>query len=51
MDDGSGDASFPRLSSIAAHDATVTVLRFRRNFGQTAALAAGIDRSRGEIIV
>jgi glycosyltransferase involved in cell wall biosynthesis len=51
VDDGSGDASFPRLSSIAAHDATVTVLRFRRNFGQTAALAAGIDRSRGEIIV
>lgn len=51
VDDGSGDASFPQLSSIAAHDATVTVLRFRRNFGQTAALAAGIDRSRGEIIV
>src|SRR5690242_14661533 len=51
VDDGSSDASFPRLSSIAAHDATVTVLRFRRNFGQTAALAAGIDRSRGEIIV
>ena len=51
VDDGSSDASFLRLSYIAAHDATVTVLRFRRNFGQTAALAAGIDRSRGEIIV
>ena len=51
VDDGSNDASFLRLSSIAAHDATVTVLRFRRNFGQTAALAAGIDRSQGAIIV
>ena len=51
VDDGSNDASFLRLSYIAAHDATVTVLRFRRNFGQTAALAAGIDHTQGEIIV
>ena len=51
VDDGSGDASAPRLRALAAGDPTVTVIRLRRNYGQTAALSAGIDHSRGEIIV
>jgi len=52
VDDGSADGTYDRL--IAAHDAApgrVSVIRLRRNFGQTAAIAAGFDHSRGEIIV
>ena len=51
VDDGSRDASSERLREIAAADPRVTVVRFRRNFGQTAAIQAGIDISRGEILV
>ena len=51
VDDGSSDATFARLQQIAAQDARVRVIRFRRNFGQTAALSAGIDHAKGEIIV
>lgn len=51
VDDGSADSTFERLQGIAALDPRVRVLRFRRNFGQTAALSAGIDHARGETIV
>ena len=51
IDDGSTDASFRILSAIAAADDRVKVVRFVRNFGQTAALAAGIDHARGRIVV
>lgn len=51
VDDGSKDASFARLAAIAAEDATVSVIRFRRNYGQTAALSAGIERSCGQVII
>jgi glycosyltransferase involved in cell wall biosynthesis len=51
VDDGSADETFPRLRDIAQRDKRVRVIRFRRNFGQTAALSAGIDHARGEIIV
>jgi glycosyltransferase involved in cell wall biosynthesis len=51
VDDGSKDESFKRLSALAEGDPTVSVIRFRRNYGQTAALSAGIERSRGDIIV
>ncbi|MFL5735037.1 MAG: glycosyltransferase family 2 protein, partial [Chloroflexia bacterium] len=51
VDDGSRDSSFARLSEIAANDPNVTVVQFRRNFGQTAALAAGIANSCGEIVI
>jgi glycosyltransferase involved in cell wall biosynthesis len=51
VDDGSRDGSTERLSELAAHDARVRVVSFRRNFGQTAAVQAGIDHSRGEILV
>jgi glycosyltransferase involved in cell wall biosynthesis len=51
VDDGSTDATYERLCAIAALDARVRVIRFRRNFGQTAALSAGIDHARGDIII
>jgi glycosyltransferase involved in cell wall biosynthesis len=51
VDDGSRDASFEILHSIANADARVKLIRFRRNFGQTAAMAAGMDFSRGRVII
>jgi glycosyltransferase involved in cell wall biosynthesis len=51
IDDGSRDGSTERLGELALHDARVRVVSFRRNFGQTAAVQAGIDHSRGEILV
>ncbi len=51
VDDGSADSSYEILKNIAAKDKNIKIVRFRRNFGQTAAMAAGIDHSRGEIIV
>jgi glycosyltransferase involved in cell wall biosynthesis len=51
VDDGSKDGSAALLDRIAADDARVTVLHFRRNYGQTAAFMAGIDHARGAIIV
>lgn len=51
VDDGSNDGSAPILEQIAASDDRVTVVQFRRNYGQTAAFMAGIDHARGDIIV
>src|SRR5689334_7028828 len=52
VDDGSTDGSWELLKKLAsAPDSTVTALRLRRNFGQTAALAAAFDAARGEVIV
>lgn len=51
VDDGSSDDSFARLRQLSQEDERVTVIRFRRNFGQTAAFAAGFDFARGDIIV
>ena len=51
VDDGSQDESFARLQRLAEQDEHVQVIRFRRNFGQTAAMAAGIAHSKGEILV
>jgi glycosyltransferase involved in cell wall biosynthesis len=52
IDDGSSDDSLSILESIAAENPETTiVIAFRRNFGQTAAVAAGIDFAHGEIIV
>jgi glycosyltransferase involved in cell wall biosynthesis len=51
IDDGSSDNSFAVLSEIAQNDPKVRVIRFRRNFGQTAALSAGFEHARGEIII
>lgn len=51
VDDGSGDASFKLLKGIAAEDQRVKLIRFRRNFGQTAAMAAGFDAAAGSVII
>jgi glycosyltransferase involved in cell wall biosynthesis len=51
VDDGSTDESFEILSRLQTLDAHLRVIRFRRNFGQTAALAAGFDHARGRMIV
>lgn len=51
VDDGSQDGSSELLTELHAEDATLKVLRFRRNFGHTAALAAGFAHARGEVIV
>src|SRR5437762_7964458 len=51
VDDGASDHTFARLREIAAVDSRVTVVKLRRNFGQTAGLAAGFDHARGEYII
>jgi len=52
VDDGSVDGSVQKISEIVAkHPGQVSAVILRRNFGQTAAIAAGIDNSSGEIIV
>jgi glycosyltransferase involved in cell wall biosynthesis len=51
VDDGSTDESFEILSRLQAGDPRLRVIRFRRNFGQTAAFAAGFDHARGRLIV
>ncbi|MBI4496784.1 MAG: glycosyltransferase family 2 protein, partial [Chloroflexi bacterium] len=51
VDDGSRDGSFARLEALAAGDPRVKVVQFRRNFGQTAAIAAGIEHATGDILI
>ena len=52
VDDGSSDGSVEMLEKLAAADPEIIrLVEFRRNFGQTAAIAAGIDHALGEIIV
>jgi len=51
VDDGSSDDSFTVLKRLSAADARLRVIRFRRNFGQTAAFAAGFDYAQGAIII
>jgi len=51
VDDGSADGSFVVLQELAAVDPRVKVVSLRRNFGQTPALRAGIDWSKGEVLV
>jgi len=51
VDDGSRDRSFEVLKAAATTDPALHVVRFRRNFGQTAALQAGIDAARGRRVV
>jgi dolichol-phosphate mannosyltransferase len=51
VDDGSTDKSFEQLSKLALNNQSLKVIRFVRNFGQTAALAAGIDYAQGKIII
>lgn len=51
IDDGSRDGSFACLQELAAADDRLVAVRFRRNYGQTAAFAAGFDYARGAVIV
>jgi glycosyltransferase involved in cell wall biosynthesis len=51
IDDGSTDGTLEALVEINKRDRNVKVISFSRNFGQTAALSAGIDSSKGEIII
>jgi glycosyltransferase involved in cell wall biosynthesis len=51
IDDGSTDESFDVLARLHASDRHVRVIQFRRNFGQTAAFAAGFAASRGSLVV
>jgi len=51
VDDGSSDQTFPLLQQIAGVDSRVVVVKLRRNFGQTSALAAGFDHAKGEFII
>jgi glycosyltransferase involved in cell wall biosynthesis len=51
IDDGSDDGSYPIMADLHARDPRVIVIRFRRNFGQTAAFSAGFAHARGRIIV
>lgn len=51
VDDGSRDKSFSILSEIQEKDKTVVVIGFRKNFGQTAAVAAGFNYAEGDVII
>ncbi len=51
VDDGSRDNTFQMLREIVAVDSRVVVVKLRRNFGQTPALAAGFDHARGEYVI
>ena len=50
VDDGSGDGTFTVAEQMAMRDARLRVIKFRRNYGQTAAMVAGIGNARGRII-
>jgi glycosyltransferase involved in cell wall biosynthesis len=51
VDDGSRDGTYSKLATLAATDDRLRLVRLRRNFGQTAAMAAGFDFAAGEVIV
>ncbi len=51
INDGSQDGSYGLLNAVQARDPRWHIIHFRRNFGQTAAMAAGFDAARGEIVV
>ena len=51
INDGSSDGSYDLLNKAQAKDPRWHIIHFRRNFGQTAAMAAGFDAARGEIVI
>ncbi|HEX9941676.1 MAG TPA: glycosyltransferase family 2 protein [Thermoanaerobaculia bacterium] len=51
VDDGSTDGTAAKLRAICARDPRFQALRFRRNYGQTAALQAGFDQARGKVVI
>jgi len=51
VDDGSVDNTIPEASRIAEQDKRLKIIKFRRNYGQTPAMAAGIDHARGRFLI
>jgi glycosyltransferase involved in cell wall biosynthesis len=51
VDDGSVDNTIPEAEKLANHDKRLRIVKFRRNYGQTPAMAAGIDNARGKVLV
>jgi glycosyltransferase involved in cell wall biosynthesis len=51
VDDGSSDSTLEKLRDLHRNDTRVVVVEFRRNFGQTAAMAAGFEFARGQVVV
>jgi glycosyltransferase involved in cell wall biosynthesis len=51
VDDGSKDETFARAVQLARTDSRVQVIKFRRNYGQTAAMAAGVEHARGAVLI
>ena len=51
VDDGSTDDSFERLKALAVADQRLKIVRFRRNYGQTAAMQAGMQLASGDVII
>ena len=51
VDDGSADGSFRVLKRLAERDESLRIIQFRRNFGQTAAMSAGIEFASGDVII
>jgi glycosyltransferase involved in cell wall biosynthesis len=51
VDDGSTDGSWPLIEMLAVEDARVSGIRFRRNFGKAAALSAGMDQAKGDLVL
>jgi glycosyltransferase involved in cell wall biosynthesis len=51
IDDGSTDTTFKVLRELNEKDSSIKIIRFRRNFGQTAALSAGFDQALGDVII
>ena len=51
VDDGSTDNSFQELTKIHENNKATRIIQFRRNFGQSAAFAAGFDTAKGELIL
>ncbi len=51
VDDGSTDGSWEVIRELSAADPRITAIRFRRNFGKAAALTAGVENSRGKILI
>ena len=51
VDDGSKDGTVAMAQALAQRDARLRIVKFRRNYGQTAAMAAGIEHANGEVLV
>jgi Glycosyltransferases involved in cell wall biogenesis len=51
VDDGSTDGTYQRLKQLAEKDSRLKVIRFKRNYGQTAAMSAGFEHAKGDVIV